>query len=97
VELSLLGKKKKRLRLTNGGVTERNWPRSGPSVVMFTGVTLGFRYKMRFVYAHFPIDVVIQENGSLVEIRNFLDEKSIRRVRVRPGAACSISQAQKDE
>ncbi|KAB0357903.1 hypothetical protein FD754_002059 [Muntiacus muntjak] len=67
VELSLLGKKKKRLHVDKwwGNRKELATVRTICSHVqnMIKGVTLGFRYKMRLVYAHFPINVVIQENG----------------------------------
>src|SRR6478735_11330334 len=39
---------------------------------MIVGVTKGFQYKMRYVYAHFPINVIINDQGNAVEIRNFL-------------------------
>jgi len=44
---------------------------------MITGVTKGFRYKLRFASAHFPINVSVE--GQEVEIRNFLGEKLVRR------------------
>ena len=50
---------------------------------MITGVQFGFKYKMRFVYAHFPINVLF-EKGT-VEIRNFLGEKRVRRVKLSEG------------
>ena len=47
---------------------------------MIAGVTTGFRYTMRFVYAHFPINATIDNPGKNLEIRNFLGEKRVRRV-----------------
>merc|ERR1712168_509953 len=64
---------------------------------MFKGVTLGFMYKMRAVYAHFPINCAISEGGSLIEVRNFLGEKYIRRVRMSEGVTVENSKGQKDE
>merc|ERR1712141_618917 len=61
------------------------------------GVTKGYKYKMRAVYAHFPINCAISEGGSLVEVRNFLGEKYTRRVRMHDGVKCENSKAQKDE
>jgi len=64
---------------------------------MVTGVTKGFLYKMRAVYAHFPINCIIQENGHKLEIRNFLGEKTVRHVDMLDGVTVSESKAQKDE
>lgn len=54
---------------------------------MITGVTKGFLYKMRFCYAHFPINVsAVKDSGKdVVEIRNFLGEKKVRRVELMEG------------
>jgi len=50
---------------------------------MITGVTKGFRYKLRFASAHFPINVSVE--GQEVEIRNFLGEKRVRRHPIQKG------------
>jgi len=64
---------------------------------MITGVTKGFLYKMRAVYAHFPINTIISEDGTSVEIRNFLGEKTVRHVAMLSGVKVSESKTQKDE
>ena len=51
---------------------------------------------MRAVYAHFPINITCTNEGTVVEIRNFLGEKYIRKVPLRPGVTCANS-SQKDE
>ncbi|KAI1856189.1 uncharacterized protein JN550_013892 [Neoarthrinium moseri] len=68
---------------------------------LIVGVTKGFKYKMRYVYAHFPINVNIDKNSETdqyeVEIRNFIGEKLVRRVVMRHGVDVKVSSAQKDE
>ncbi|XP_067010135.1 large ribosomal subunit protein uL6 [Anabrus simplex] len=64
---------------------------------MLKGVTKGFLYKMRAVYAHFPINCVTTENNTVIEVRNFLGEKFIRRVKMAPGVTITNSPKQKDE
>lgn len=60
-------------------------------------MTYGFLYKMRAVYAHFPINCVTSENNTVIEIRNFLGEKYIRKVKMAPGVTVVNSTKQKDE
>lgn len=64
---------------------------------LITGVTKGFEYKMRLVYAHFPININLEGNGTKVEIRNFLGEKRVRIVNMLAGVKCERSSAVKDE
>mmetsp|Transcript_61263 Transcript_61263/g.126554 ORF Transcript_61263/g.126554 Transcript_61263/m.126554 type:complete len:146 (-) Transcript_61263:4686-5123(-) len=61
------------------------------------GVTLGFEYRMRFVYAHFPINIEFIENGTGLKIRNFLGEKRIRKVYMSHGVICFRDENLKDE
>merc|ERR1711900_59855 len=68
---------------------------------LIVGVTKGFKYKMRYVYAHFPINVNLDKNKDTglfeVEIRNFIGEKYVRRVMMQSGVDVEISKSQKDE
>merc|ERR1712158_323454 len=64
---------------------------------MSKGVTLGFRYKLRVAYAHFPINCTVVDGGAQLEVRNFLGEKFLRKVPMSPGVSVEISKAQKDE
>lgn len=56
---------------------------------MFKGVTYGYKYKMKAVYAHFPINLTMSEENTVVEIRNFLGEKYTRTVHMRKGVTCT--------
>ena len=47
---------------------------------MCTGVTKGYQYRMKVVYAHFPIQLKIA--GDRIEVGNFLGEKRSRFARI---------------
>nr|ABY62737.1 ribosomal protein L9e [Artemia franciscana] len=64
---------------------------------MIKGVTKGYEYRMRSVYAHFPINCVTSEANSVIEIRNFLGEKYIRKVKMMEGVTVVNSTTLKDE
>ena len=64
---------------------------------LFDGVQKKFEYKMRLVYAHFPINANIVNGGKTVEIRNFLGEKIVRTINMLPGVICIKSATTKDE
>jgi large subunit ribosomal protein L9e len=65
---------------------------------MITGTTKKFRYCMRLVYAHFPINATITNGGKTIEIRNFLGEKIVRTIdMLGDDTRCRKSEITKDE
>ncbi|OTF71027.1 60S ribosomal protein L9-like protein [Euroglyphus maynei] len=99
LDIQMMGKKKVLVQKWFGNRKELATVRTICSHIenMIVGVTKGYLYKMRTVYAHFPINVTTSEKNSVVEIRNFLGEKYIRRVEMASGVTCVNSTAQKDE
>lgn len=63
---------------------------------MIEGVTLDSVTRWGLCMLTSPVNVVIRENGSLVEIQSFLGKKYNHKVQIRPGTACSVTQVQKD-
>ena len=64
---------------------------------MILGVTRGFKYVMRTVHAHFPINCFIADQGSTLEIRNFLGEKHAKIIKMLPGVTVKRNEASKNE
>ena len=52
---------------------------------MVRGVTQGYKFKMRFAYAHFPILCNITNGSKSIEIKNFIGEKIVRKIDCKEG------------
>ena len=55
---------------------------------MCKGVTEGFEYNMKVVFAHFPIQLKLQ--GNMLIIDNFLGEKQSRKARIEEGVTAKV-------
>ena len=60
---------------------------------MIVGVTKGHKYKMKAVYAHFPITLTVLDKGKTLEIRNFVGERQVKKVTMLPGCEAKKSEA----
>jgi large subunit ribosomal protein L9e len=100
VEMELVGGKKKKLKVSIwfGKRKQIACIRTVCSHIknMIIGVTKGYEYKMKFVYAHFPVNCNIPDDGKWLEIHNFLGEKVVRRVHMLEGVKVARS-TEKDE
>eukprot|EP01130_Rhizamoeba_saxonica_P011552 TRINITY_DN47_c1_g2_i2.p1 TRINITY_DN47_c1_g2~~TRINITY_DN47_c1_g2_i2.p1 ORF type:complete len:192 (-),score=42.08 TRINITY_DN47_c1_g2_i2:29-604(-) len=64
---------------------------------MMTGVSKGWQYNCRLVYAHFPILTTINDDGTQLTVRNFIGEKYVREVSMREGVTVDRNPKNKEE
>src|SRR5216110_3334813 len=79
---------------------ETSWPRKreigmlGTATAhvrnMIKGVTQGYKYDLRTVYAHFPVTVKVDEKAKVLKIENFTGEKTPRYAQILDGVKVAI-------
>jgi large subunit ribosomal protein L6 len=57
---------------------------------MLKGVTQGYRYELRTVYAHFPVTVKVDEKAKVLRIENFTGEKTPRYAKIVEGVKVDV-------
>ena len=58
---------------------------------MIRGVTKGYTYKLKIVYAHFPVTVKVHEKEKNLTIENFTGEKTPRVIRIVGAAKVKVA------
>jgi len=58
---------------------------------MLKGVTQGYRYELRTVYAHFPVTVKVDEKAKVLKIENFTGEKTPRYAKIVEGVKVDVN------
>src|SRR5437667_2110516 len=57
---------------------------------MIRGVTKGYRYNLRTVYAHFPVTVKVDEKAKVLKVENFTGEKTPRSAQILDGVKVAV-------
>jgi len=57
---------------------------------MIRGVTKGYRYNLRTVYAHFPVTVKVDEKAKALKVENFTGEKTPRSAQILEGVKVTV-------
>ena len=57
---------------------------------MIRGVTKGYRYNLRTVYAHFPVTVKVDEKARALKVENFTGEKTPRSAEILDGVKVTV-------
>ena len=57
---------------------------------MIRGVTKGYRYNLRTVYAHFPVTVKVDEKARALKVENFTGEKTPRSAQILDGVKVAV-------
>merc|ERR1712156_949085 len=90
-----------RIRMWFGGYKQACAVNTLKSLIenMITGVTEGYRYKMRLCYSHFPINATVAKDGSSVLVKNFLGGKQDKLITMFGGTEVRLTPADqvKDE
>ena len=95
--VSKSGKRRVRAELWSGSRKEVAVVRSVVSEIenLITGVIKGFKFEMKFVYAHFPINCNITADKKQIEIRNFIGSRNSLVVRMLHG--CTVARAEEKD
>ncbi|PSO05975.1 50S ribosomal protein L6 [Candidatus Marsarchaeota G2 archaeon BE_D] len=55
---------------------------------MIVGVTKGYKYRLKMIYAHFPVNIKVE--GNIVKIENFIGERAPRVAKIFDGVSISV-------
>ncbi len=63
---------------------------------MIVGVTKGYKYKLKIIYSHFPVNLKIDNDRNVLVISNFLGERAPRIAKILPGVSVRIDKKNND-